>query len=187
MERPIADTDFLFAANILSVKGSKTLTQGEFILLELMRLGRINASQINAMKKRFRSLDKQNRRELDFDELKQSGHVFEKNPSVYELLRRYSDVLFSEVVSPKKSHTQFHNNDNIEDVIPSHQGNIGEMHSPNFNSSFNFKSCDVGKNINECNFDDSGQREYDGHSANAWSEDDRDTSEMEKIIVMRKK
>ena len=63
------DTDFIYAANILSEAGSTTLVQGEYILLELLRLGRVRIDQIEAMKKKFYALDVKKTNVLDLEEM----------------------------------------------------------------------------------------------------------------------
>jgi hypothetical protein len=75
LNRPIEDAEFLFAANILSPEGSETLVLGEYLLLELMRLGITNKTQIEIMKKKFNGLDVLNRGELDIDDLRREGKV----------------------------------------------------------------------------------------------------------------
>ncbi len=75
LNRPIVDEEFIFAANVLSPEGSETLVLGEYILLELMRLGSTNQKQIETMKKRFKQLDVLKIGELDIDDLKKSGQV----------------------------------------------------------------------------------------------------------------
>jgi hypothetical protein len=49
---------------------------GEFILLELMRLGQTNAEQIEMLKVRFQTLDARQEGELNLDDLKTTGLVF---------------------------------------------------------------------------------------------------------------
>lgn len=77
LNRPIEDAEFIFAANILSPEGSETLVLGEYILLELMRLGITNKRQIENMKEKFLELDTLNRGELDIDDLRKEGKVVE--------------------------------------------------------------------------------------------------------------
>jgi hypothetical protein len=88
LSRPIEDAEFIFAANILSPEGSETLVLGEYILLELMRLGQTNQQQIEAMKKRFYQLDQENRGELNIWDLQQSGRVVPRKLHSIELARR---------------------------------------------------------------------------------------------------
>eukprot|EP01031_Cornospumella_fuschlensis_P036791 gene36791-44631_t len=75
LNTPIEDAEFLFAANILSPQGSETLVLGEYILLELMRLGLTNQAQIESIKRKFYDLDKQRCGELDINDLREAGVV----------------------------------------------------------------------------------------------------------------
>ncbi len=88
LRRPIEDAEFIFAANILSPEGSETLVLGEYILLELMRLGQTNQHQIELMKKRYYELDKEKRGELDIWDLQQSGRVVPRKLSSIEMTKR---------------------------------------------------------------------------------------------------
>lgn len=87
LNTPITDADFLFAANILSPEGSETLVMGEFILLELMRLGLTNPAQIENIKAKFRRIDKERRGELDIDALRKIGVVVPRKLHSVELSR----------------------------------------------------------------------------------------------------
>ncbi|MCL4418116.1 MAG: hypothetical protein M1365_15765, partial [Actinobacteria bacterium] len=78
MNQPIEDVDFIFAANVLSPEGSVTLVLGEYILLELMRMGQTNRHQIESIKKKFYQLDKLKRGELDIDDLIKIGKVVKR-------------------------------------------------------------------------------------------------------------
>jgi hypothetical protein len=83
LKRPMEDAEFLFAANVLSPEGSETLVLGEYILLELMRLGITDPRQIEAMKRKFHELDTLNRGEIDIDDLKSAGKVVPAKKEVY--------------------------------------------------------------------------------------------------------
>lgn len=62
---PIKEEEFLFACNLLSPEGSETLQLGEYILLELMRSGAVDANTIQDLKERFTILDSTKRGYLD--------------------------------------------------------------------------------------------------------------------------
>lgn len=88
LNKPIEDADFLFAANILSPEGSTTLVLGEYILLELMRLGVTDQAQIESMKRKFVELDRHKRDELDIDDLRAKGLVVPRKLHSVEVARR---------------------------------------------------------------------------------------------------
>lgn len=85
LNRPIEDAEFLLAANVLSPEGSETLVLGEYILLELMRLGRTNLRQIEEIKRRFHQLDKQKLGELELSQLQRDGLVVSKGGNDVDL------------------------------------------------------------------------------------------------------
>ena len=88
LSRPIEDAEFIFAANILSPEGSQTLVLGEYILLELLRLGQTNQQQIEVLKKRFYALDKDKVGELAIWDLQRTGQVVPRKLHSIELARR---------------------------------------------------------------------------------------------------
>ena len=57
LNSPIGEEEFIFACNVLSPAGSDTLVCGEFILLQLMRSGIIDADSVQDLKDRFETLD----------------------------------------------------------------------------------------------------------------------------------
>jgi hypothetical protein len=84
LDQPIEDAEFLFAANILSPEGSETLVLGEYILLELMRLGVSNQLQIEEIKRRFQQLDVRRCGELELADLRNQGQVVPRKLSSVE-------------------------------------------------------------------------------------------------------
>lgn len=88
ISRPIEDAEFIFAANVLSPEGSTTLVLGEYILLELMRLGATNQKQIDILKRKFYELDKEKRGELDIEDLQMAGKVVPRKLSSVEMAKR---------------------------------------------------------------------------------------------------
>lgn len=81
LQQPIFDDEFRYAANILSPAGSHTLVRGEFILFQLMRLGRTNISQIEWLKREFNLLDNSNKGYLDIDDFRSHGLIMTKRYS----------------------------------------------------------------------------------------------------------
>jgi hypothetical protein len=75
LHRKIKYSEFSFACRILSNSTSTTLTMGEFILLEFMRLGRVDADQIDKIRDRFLKLDKQQKGELSLEDLERAQVV----------------------------------------------------------------------------------------------------------------
>ena len=120
LSRPINDAEFIFAANILSAEGSETLVCGEYILLELMRLGQTNQHQIEKIKRNFRLLDKQNLGELDINDLRRTGKVVTKQlrpGQIVKKLRSRSYELLNIVRTPSKPDlTDVSNTSNSGDV-----------------------------------------------------------------------
>eukprot|EP01034_Spumella_vulgaris_P036957 gene36957-45590_t len=88
LKRPIEDAEFIFAANILSPEGSETLVCGEYILLELMRLGQTNQRQIEKIKSNFYKLDKYSVGELDINDLRRTGKVVSKRIRPGQIVRK---------------------------------------------------------------------------------------------------
>eukprot|EP01036_Dinobryon_divergens_P028308 gene28308-37239_t len=76
--RAITLNEFNFACKILSSSTSTTLTMGEFILMEFIRLGCINADQIDTIK------DTMNNGELSLEDLFQSNAIVLDKHSVRE-------------------------------------------------------------------------------------------------------
>jgi hypothetical protein len=74
LRAPIQEAEFIFAANILS-ESSDTLQMGEFILLELMKLGCTDQGQINRLKQKFHELDKDHKGVLNLSDLRLSGRI----------------------------------------------------------------------------------------------------------------
>ena len=77
MEQPIESRDFHYAATLLSEEHSSTLELGEFIILELMRLGVADRKQIRQIRNRFKELDIKKNSVLDYEELRLGGYVIE--------------------------------------------------------------------------------------------------------------
>lgn len=75
LSRKIKYAEFSFACKILSNRTSTTLTMGEFILLEFMRLGCINADEIETIRGKFLEMDKLQKGELSLIDLHQIGAV----------------------------------------------------------------------------------------------------------------
>ena len=73
--KPIREEDFLFAANLLSDPGSQSLTCGEFILLDLMRSGIVDASRIQTLKDLFIQYDVDKVGSLDMTDLIRLGAI----------------------------------------------------------------------------------------------------------------
>ena len=73
--KPIREEDFLFAANLLSEPGSQSLTCGEFILLDLMRSGIVDASRIQTLKDLFIQYDVDKVGSLDMTDLIRLGAI----------------------------------------------------------------------------------------------------------------
>jgi hypothetical protein len=88
LNAPITDADFLFTANILSPQGSTTLVMGEYLLLELMRLGATNQQQIEEIKKKFYKIDCEQKGELEIEDLRKSGVVIPRKLHSIELTKR---------------------------------------------------------------------------------------------------
>lgn len=95
LKRPIETDEFLYAANILSQQGSSTLVLGEYILLELIRLGLTTPEQIDEIKMRFKDLDDKNEGELSLKTLKDNGAVIQSKHPVFlpSMLNYPVDVL----------------------------------------------------------------------------------------------
>lgn len=110
LSRPIEDAEFIFAANVLSPAGSETLVLGEYILLELMRLGQTNQNQIEKIKKNFYRLDKHKVGELFIDDLRLAGHVVSKRirpGTVIRKIRTKSVEIFNTYIkSPSRTEAQ---------------------------------------------------------------------------------
>jgi hypothetical protein len=73
--------EFIFSANILSPEGHKStsLNQGEFILLNFMRLGIVSGEQIEQFSEQFRELDTAKRGVLELEDLQKIGVVVERD------------------------------------------------------------------------------------------------------------
>jgi hypothetical protein len=88
LARPIKDKEFLYAANVLSEEGSTTLVLGEFIFLELLRLGVTDTGQIDMIRSKFLKLDKEQKGVLALSDLQISGDVVANKVSSFERFRR---------------------------------------------------------------------------------------------------
>ena len=65
----IKEREFYYACKLLSKPTSKTLTMGEYMLLEFMRLGYISHHQIDSIVKKFKELDEEGKGELSLMDL----------------------------------------------------------------------------------------------------------------------
>lgn len=99
LAKPITESEFLYAANILSETGSTTLVLGEFIFLELMRLGQTNQRQIELIKSKFMSLDKKKIGVLDMDDMRATGHVVANKIASFEKFRKFRTRSFEMISS----------------------------------------------------------------------------------------
>jgi len=81
VRQPINHDEFIFSANILSPEGHKStsLNQGEFILLNFMRLGIVSGEQIEQFSEQFRELDTAKRGVLELEDLQKIGVVVERD------------------------------------------------------------------------------------------------------------
>jgi len=75
LNRKIKFAEFSFACKILSHRTSTTLSMGEFILLEFMRMGCIEAEEIESIRAKFVEMDKLCKGELSLNDLHQIGEV----------------------------------------------------------------------------------------------------------------
>jgi hypothetical protein len=82
IDRPIYKEDFFYAAKILKSKSksklskdSLNLTVGEYVILELLRLGVTTNEQVLLLKEQFELLDVNKENKLTFDTLKSSGRI----------------------------------------------------------------------------------------------------------------
>jgi hypothetical protein len=89
MSRPIEDVQFLYAASILSGEGSETLVLGEYIFLELMRLGLVDQERIEDLKTKFYELDPHSKGELDLSDLREAGKIIPRKIHTIELAKRF--------------------------------------------------------------------------------------------------
>jgi hypothetical protein len=81
---PVTLSEFKFAAELTSEPGSTTLNKGEYVLLELMRLGRISRDDTLLIIEKFDKLDVSPRDgTLTINELLASGVIIENNESNY--------------------------------------------------------------------------------------------------------
>eukprot|EP01035_Chromulina_nebulosa_P020007 gene20007-25980_t len=124
LSRPLESDEFMFAANILSPEGSDTLVCGEYILLELMRLGKTNANQIVRLKEKFHQLDKDNSSTLDIEDLQAHGMIIQSKHPVYKLpIKNQAINLISRVIdtvtqfrSPEHRRSSTHARSQSEDI-----------------------------------------------------------------------
>lgn len=77
LSRPIDADEFIYAAEILSEPGSRTLNKGEFIIFTLLRLKVISPDEIEFLKEEFVKYDLNASDSLTLEELKQRGRVYE--------------------------------------------------------------------------------------------------------------
>jgi hypothetical protein len=89
MSRPIEDVQFLYAASILSGEGSETLVLGEYIFLELIRLGLVDQERIEDLKTKFYELDPHDRGELELSDLREAGKIVPRKIHTIELARKF--------------------------------------------------------------------------------------------------
>ena len=82
IDRPIYKEDFFYAAKILKSnaksklsKDSLDLTVGEYVTLELLRLGATTNEQIQLLKEQFELLDVNKENKLTFDTLQSVGRI----------------------------------------------------------------------------------------------------------------
>jgi len=68
-------SEFAYACTILSNPESNTLNEGEFILLELMRLGITDNGQIDAIKERFRKVTPSESNVISVEDLVRNGMI----------------------------------------------------------------------------------------------------------------
>jgi hypothetical protein len=68
-------SEFAYACTILSTPDSKTLSEGEFILLELMRLGITDRDQIDSFKERFSNVVQSGSNVVSVEDLVKSGMI----------------------------------------------------------------------------------------------------------------
>jgi hypothetical protein len=73
LKRKITINEFTFACKLLSHSQSTTLNMGEFILLELMRLGQIDSVELIKIRDYFLELDVQQKGELSLEDLQSMG------------------------------------------------------------------------------------------------------------------
>jgi hypothetical protein len=86
LRAPIKEAEFIFAANILS-ESSDTLQMGEFILLELMKLGCTDQEQITRLKQKFYLLDKDLKGVLNLEDLRLSGRIISSKNADLEVAK----------------------------------------------------------------------------------------------------
>eukprot|EP01040_Poterioochromonas_malhamensis_P000159 gene158-165_t len=106
MDRPIEDSQFLYAANVLSPEGSETLVMGEYIILELLRLGLVDQARIEQFKQKFYELDVHNKGELEFSDLHAIGKIVPRKIHSVDVARRIRnrslEFLYRNLSSPAK-------------------------------------------------------------------------------------
>ncbi len=106
MDRPIEDSQFLYAANVLSPEGSETLVMGEYIILELLRLGLVDQARIEQFKQKFYELDVHNKGELEFSDLHAIGKIVPRKMHSVDVARRIRnrslEFLYRNLSSPAK-------------------------------------------------------------------------------------
>lgn len=88
LAQPVTKEEFMFAANLLSDEGSTTLVLGEYMLLELMRLGQTDGAQIETIRQKFLRLDEDDSGQLSLEELTAKGHVVPKKVASVDMYKR---------------------------------------------------------------------------------------------------
>jgi hypothetical protein len=73
LHKKIKAAEFAYACTVLSTSDQETLLLGEFILLELMRLGITDRDQIEALKAKFYKIAPSKASCITFDDMIRSG------------------------------------------------------------------------------------------------------------------
>jgi hypothetical protein len=97
LRRPITRDEFLYAANLLSPAGpqeqeSQSMVLGEFIYLELLRMGKTSTQQLALVKEKFTALDEDGCGYLDLGALRSAGYIVPMRPESMRLFQRYQEA-----------------------------------------------------------------------------------------------
>ncbi len=144
MDRPIEDSQFLYAANVLSPEGSETLVMGEYIILELLRLGLVDQARIEQFKQKFYELDVHNKGELEFSDLHAIGKIVPRKMHSVDVARRIRnrslEFLYRTIPSPTKRNSSGNLNHldggNVQVSRESSTGKITVPRSPSASEFF---------------------------------------------------
>jgi hypothetical protein len=126
LHRKITYAEFNFACKVLSNSSSTTISMGGFILLEFMRLGFIDAGQINAIRDKFLEFDKAGKSELSLEDLHRIGAIVIDKHSMRSGVTTLDMVINNEMDTSKnaeKLSTNFQQKNNLSTET---SGGIGD-------------------------------------------------------------